>query len=298
VKRGLWRRIKEVALSDVTVLVKGLDHDTLEAIERVLVEADFGPAAFEITEELEAQLRRGSLKSESAARAWLEHRIADYLPGSGEQRELNLGDGAGPAVILVLGVNGVGKTTFIAKLAHRLARQGRSVILAAADTYRAGASEQLTEWAARLEVPCVTGTPGGDPAAVAFDAVEAAKARDIDVVLVDTAGRLHTHGDLMEELKKIARVVERRRDGAPHESFLVLDGTVGQNAMQQGHAFAGAVPVSGLVITKLDGTAKGGAVIRLRRELDVPIAFIGVGEGLDDLEVFDPQRFTERMLAD
>jgi fused signal recognition particle receptor len=201
-------------------------------------------------------------------------------------------------VILVLGVNGVGKTTFIAKLAHRLARQGKSVILAAADTYRAGASEQLTEWAARLEVPCVTGTPGGDPAAVAFDAVEAAKARDIDVVLVDTAGRLHTHGDLMEELKKIARVVERRRDGAPHESFLVLDGTVGQNAMQQGHAFAGAVPVSGLVITKLDGTAKGGAVIRLRRELDVPIAFIGVGEGLDDLEVFDPQRFTERMLAD
>ncbi len=297
-KRGLWRRIKEVALTDVTVLVKGLDHDTLEAIERVLVEADFGPAAFEITEELEAQLRRGSLKSESAARAWLEHRIADYLPGSGEQRELDLGDGAGPAVILVLGVNGVGKTTFIAKLAHRLGRQGKSVILAAADTYRAGASEQLTEWAARLELPCVTGTPGGDPAAVAFDAVEAAKARSIDVVLVDTAGRLHTHGDLMEELKKIARVVERRRDGAPHESFLVLDGTVGQNAMQQGHAFADAVPVSGLVITKLDGTAKGGAVIRLRRELDVPIAFIGVGEGLDDLEVFDPQRFTERMLAD
>jgi fused signal recognition particle receptor len=298
VKRGLWRRIREVALTDVTVLVKGLDHGTLEAIERVLVEADFGSAAFEITEQLEVQLRRGSLKSEGAARAWLERHIADYLPGREEQRELDLGDGTGPAVILVLGVNGVGKTTFIAKLAHRLARQEKSVILAAADTYRAGASEQLTEWASRLEVPCVTGTQGGDPAAVAYDAVEAAKARNIDVVLVDTAGRLHTYGDLMEELKKVARVLERRRDGAPHESFLVLDGTVGQNAMQQGRAFADAVPVSGLVITKLDGTAKGGAVIRLRRELEIPIAFIGVGEGLDDLEVFDPERFTERMLAD
>jgi len=298
VRRGLWRRIKDVALTDVAVLVKGLDHDTLEAMERVLVEADFGSASFEITEELEAQLRRGSLKSEPAVRQWLERRIADYLPGRGEQRELELGDGTGPAVILVLGVNGVGKTTFIAKLAHRLAGRGKSVILAAADTYRAGASEQLREWATRLAVPCVTGTQGGDPAAVAFDAVEAAKARDIDVVLVDTAGRLHTHGDLMEELKKIARVVARRREGAPHESLLVLDGTVGQNAMQQGHAFADAVPVSGLVITKLDGTAKGGAVIRLRRELEIPIAFIGVGEGLDDLEVFDPERFTERLLAD
>ncbi len=298
VKRGLWRRIKEVALTDVAVLVKGLDHDALEAVERVLVEADFGTAAFEVTEEFEDQLRRGSLKSPEAARAWLKQRIAAYLPGSGEQRELNLGDGTGPAVILVLGVNGVGKTTFIAKLAHRLMQQGNSVMLAAADTFRAGASEQINEWASRLEVPCVTGTKGGDPAAVAFDAVEAAKARHIDVVLVDTAGRLHTHGDLMEELKKVARVVGRRRESAPHESLLVLDGTVGQNALQQGHAFADAVPVSGLVITKLDGTAKGGAVIRVRRELGIPIAFIGVGEDLDDLEVFDPERFTERLLAD
>ena len=297
-KRGLWRRIKEVALTDVTVLVKGLDHDTLEEVERVLVEADFGSAALELSEELEQQLRRGQLKTTEATRTWLKQRIAAYLPGQGSTGELNLGDGKGPAVVLVLGVNGVGKTTFIARLAHRLQRLGKTVLLAAADTFRAGASEQLEVWAERLDAPCVTGAKGGDPAAVAYDAVEAGKARGVDVVLVDTAGRLHTHGDLMEELKKIARVVERRREGAPHESLLVLDGTVGQNALQQGHAFANAVPVTGLVVTKLDGTAKGGAVVRLRRELGIPITFIGVGESLDDLEVFDPERFTERLLSD
>lgn len=297
-KRGLWRRIKEVALTDVTVLVKGLDHDTLEEVERVLVEADFGSTALELSEELEQQLRRGQLKTTDAVRTWLKQRIAAYLPGDGSTGELNLGDGKGPAVVLVLGVNGVGKTTFIARLAHRLRRLGKTVLLAAADTFRPGASEQLAVWAERLDAPCVTGAKGGDPAAVAYDAVEAAKARGIDVVLVDTAGRLHTHGDLMEELKKIARVIERRCEGAPHESLLVLDGTVGQNALQQGHAFADAVPVTGLVITKLDGTAKGGAVVRLRRELGIPIRFIGVGESLDDLEVFDPERFTERLLSD
>lgn len=297
-KRGLWRRIKEVALTDVTVLVKGLDHDTLEEVERVLVEADFGSTALELSEEFEEQLRRGQLKTTDAVRTWLKQRIAAYLPGDGSTGELNLGEGKGPAVVLVLGVNGVGKTTFIARLAHRLQRLGKTVLLAAADTFRPGASEQLAVWAERLDAPCVTGAKGGDPAAVAYDAVEAAKARGIDVVLVDTAGRLHTHGDLMEELKKIARVIERRCERAPHESLLVLDGTVGQNALQQGHAFADAVPVTGLVITKLDGTAKGGAVVRLRRELGIPITFIGVGESLDDLEVFDPERFTERLLSD
>ncbi len=297
-RKGLWRRIKEVALTDVGVLVRGLDHDTLGEVERVLVEADFGAAALEITEELEDQLRRGTLKTTDAVRQWLRDRIACYLPSADETREIDLGDGDGPAVFLVLGVNGTGKTTFIARLAHRLLQEGRTVLLAAADTFRAGASEQLQEWAGRLGVPCVTGTQGGDPAAVAFDAVEAAKARGIDVVLVDTAGRLHTHDDLMEELKKIARVVGRRRDGAPHESFLVVDGTVGQNALLQGRTFAQAVPVTGLVITKLDGTAKGGAVARVREELGLPITFVGVGEGLGDLEPFDPQRFAERLLSD
>jgi fused signal recognition particle receptor len=296
-KRGLWGKIKGAALTDVAVLVKGLDRDQLDGVERVLVEADFGAAAFELTEALEEELRRGTLKTERAVRNWLKERISRYLLNASAGADLDLGDGAGPAVILVLGVNGSGKTTVIARLAYRLLKQGKTVLLAAADTYRAGAREQLGEWAGRLDVACVTGGSGGDPAAVAYDAIEAAKARGIDVVLVDTAGRLHTHQDLMEELRKIARVVARRRDGAPHESLLVLDGTVGQNALRQGLAFAEAVPVTGLVITKLDGTARGGAVIGVLRELSIPIRFVGVGEGLEDLDDFDPERFTERLLA-
>lgn len=298
VRGGLWRRIKDVALTDVGVLVRGLDEDTLGGVERVLAEADLGTAALEIAEDLEQQLRRGKLKTEAAVREWLGWRIAEYLPGSGAGPELNLGDGDGPGVVLVLGVNGVGKTTFIAKLAHRLREEGRSVLLAAADTYRAGASEQLRAWAEQLDFPYVVGTQGGDPAAVAFDALASATARGIDVVLIDTAGRLHTHGDLMEELKKIVRVVGRKRAGAPHECLLVLDATVGQNAAQQGKVFADAVPVTGLVLTKLDGTAKGGAVIRMRHEMRLPIRFVGVGERIEDLELFDPDRFAERMLAD
>ncbi|MDH3456376.1 MAG: signal recognition particle-docking protein FtsY [Gemmatimonadota bacterium] len=297
-KRGLWRRIKEVALTDVTVLVRGLDHDTLEAVERVLVEADFGPAAFEICEELEQKLRRGTLKSTAAVRTWLRDRIADYLPMTNDPGQLHIGDGSCPGIILVLGVNGVGKTTSIAKLAARLQREGKSVLLAAADTYRAGAREQLAVWAARMGIEYVGGTQAGDPAAVAFDAIEAAKARQIDVVVIDTAGRLHTHGDLMDELKKIARVVARRCPGAPHESLLVLDATVGQNALRQGRAFADAVPLTGIVLAKLDSTAKGGAALLVQRELDVPIRFVGTGEKLGDLEPFSSERFAEQLLAD
>ncbi len=298
VKGGLWSRIKQVALSDVSVLVKGLDRDALGDIERVLVEADFGVAALDIAEELEDKARRGELKSADAMRSWLKIRIVDHFSGDADRSSLYLGDGNGPAVIMVLGVNGVGKTTQIAKLAHRFVRRNKKVLLAAADTFRAGAPEQLGEWARRLGVPCVTGAYGGDPAAVAFDAVDAGAARGIDIVLIDTAGRLHTHGDLMEELKKVARVVGRRREGAPHESLLVLDGTVGQNALSQGMSFAKAVPVTGLIIAKLDGTAKGGAVLAIRRELGIPIKFIGVGEGLGDLEEFDPDLFAERLLSD
>ncbi len=203
-----------------------------------------------------------------------------------------------PTVIVMLGVNGVGKTTQAAKLAHRLVQDGKSVILAAADTFRAGAAEQLSIWAERLGLPAVTGTRGGDPAAVAFDAVESAMARGTDVVIVDTAGRLHTESDLMTELQKIVRVVGRRCEGAPHESFLVLDGTVGQNAIQQGKLFSSAVPVTGLIVTKLDGTAKGGAVVSLQREIGVPVRYLGVGEALDDLVDFEPRRFAERLLGD
>jgi fused signal recognition particle receptor len=295
---GLWQRIKTLALTDVSSLLPGRVRETLERLERVLVEADFGPAAFELLEALEQELPRGALKSEDAVRAWLIQRIAAILADGGDPGSLALGAGDGPAVILMLGVNGVGKTTQIAKLAHRLLEQGHSVLLAAADTYRAGAAEQLKVWAGRLGVPCVVGAPRTDPAAVAFDALDAAAARGAGVVLVDTAGRLHTQTDLMEELKKVRRVIARKREGAPHETLLVLDATIGQNAVQQGKAFAAALPLSGLVLTKLDGTARGGSVVALRRELKVPIRFLGTGEGLADLEVFDPAAFAERLLAD
>lgn len=293
VKGGLWRRIK-------AAFVGGVDAGVLEAVERVLVEADFGPVAFQLLEAMEQELRRGTLKTEDDTQRWLLERIA-ALVRDGDGREpgaFNLGDGAGPAVFLMVGVNGVGKTTQIAKLARRLQREGRTVLLAAADTFRAGASEQLAHWGERLGAAVVTGPAGGDPAAVAFDAIEAATARKIDVVLIDTAGRLHTHRDLMAELQKIHRVVARRRPGAPHETLLVLDATIGQNAVQQGKAFAAAIPVTGLIIAKLDGTAKGGAVVALRSELRLPIRLLGLGEGLDDLEVFDPATFAERLLAD
>ncbi len=293
-KGGLWKRIRQVALSDVGVLVRGLDTDTLEDVERTLLEADFGPASFEIAEQFGDLLRRGKLQSTDEVRAWLEERLLEYLPQ--EQPSLSLGDGAGPGVVLVLGVNGVGKTTTIAKLAQRLLGAGKTVLLAAADTFRAGAAEQLTIWAERLGVPYVTGSQKGDPAAVAFDAVESAQAKSIDVVLIDTAGRLHTQGDLMDELRKVARVVGRKRDGAPHESLLVLDGTVGQNALQQGKTFSEAVPVTGLIVTKLDGTAKGGAVVRLRHELDIPIRYVGTGEGVNDLAPFDAHDFIRQLL--
>ena len=298
-KRGLWQRIKAVALTDVGVLVRGLDRDALERVERVLLEADFGPATFTLIEDLEEVMRRGTVKTEATLRQWLVEEIAGQARAAGAAEALRVPqDDAGPAVILVFGVNGVGKTTQTAKLARRLQREGKSVLLAAADTYRAGAVEQLAIWADRLGVPCVTGQQGGDPAAVAFDAVEAAAARHVDVVLVDTAGRLHTQGSLMDELRKVVRVVGRRRPGAPHEALLILDGTVGQNAIHQGRAFAEAVPLTGVIVTKLDGTAKGGAALAVRRELGVPIRFVGVGEGLDDLEPFDAVRFAERLLAD
>ena len=204
---------------------------------------------------------------------------------------------APPTVILVFGVNGVGKTTAVAKLGARLAHEGRSVLFAAADTFRAGAAEQLQVWADRLGVPCITGTK--DPAAVAFDAIAAARARGggIDTVLVDTAGRLHTEERLLEELKKVVRVAARQQPGAPHESFLVLDATVGQNAVHQARAFAAAVPLTGLIVTKLDGTAKGGSVVALERAVQVPIRFLGTGEGLGDLEVFAAERFARRLIG-
>ncbi len=297
-KDGLWARIKRVALTDVGALMRGLNAEDLEKMERVLIEADFGVAAtVELTQALEDEVRKGELKTEADLRRSLESRLAGMLDGQAQAGTIARAE-PGPTVILLVGVNGTGKTTTAAKLARRLKREGRKVLLAAADTYRAGAITQLQVWATRLDIPCVAGAPGGDPAAVAFDAIDAAVSRGLDTVIVDTAGRLHTQEGLMDELRKVVRVVARRLPGAPHETLLVLDGTVGQNAVQQGRLFAQAVTPTGIVVTKLDGSARGGAVTALRRELGLPIRLLGVGEALDDLEPFDPKRFAEHLLAE
>jgi len=294
---GLWGRLKRLAMTDVGAMVRGFNAADLEAMERLLLEADFGvPATMDLMATLEDGVRRGRWKSEEDLREALVDRLAQLLespaaPGAIAQAH------PGPTVVLFVGVNGVGKTTSVAKLAHRLRREGRQVLLGAADTWRAGAIAQLELWAERVGVPCVSGAPGGDPAAVAFDAIVAALARGADTVLIDTAGRLHTQEGLMEELRKVARVLGRRVPGAPHEVLLVLDATVGQNAVQQGKLFAEAVPLTGLVITKMDGTARGGAVVALRRALGVPIRFLGRGEEIDDLVPFDPRDFARRLLA-
>ena len=287
---GLWKQI-------ATLFGGGaVDYAKLENVQRLLVEADFGVAA---TNETVERLS----KAKTIDQAALERIVAEQLgPAAAPLARAE----QPPTVVLVFGVNGTGKTTTIAKLAHQLVRQGRSVLLAAADTFRAGATEQLETWAGRLNVPFVGGRGGknsgtggkADPAAVAFDAVDAGLARGIDTVLVDTAGRLHTDERLREELKKVVRVVGKRHNGAPHESLLVLDATIGQNAVQQAMEFSAAVPLTGLVITKLDGTAKGGSVIALRRAVPAPIRYLGTGETLDDLELFDPDRYAHRLVSE
>jgi len=280
---GLWKKVGRLFTGGASDAVK------LEAVQRLLVEADFGVAA---TNETVERLSH----ADTVDQASLERIVVEQLgPAAAPLARAP----APPTVILIFGVNGTGKTTSVAKLAKRLQGEGRSVLLAAADTFRAGATEQLKVWADRLGAPFVGASQRGDPAAVAFDAVEAAATRGVDTVLVDTAGRLHTDERLREELKKVVRVVGKRRPGggAPHESLLVLDATVGQNAVRQAEVFAAAVPLTGLVITKLDGTAKGGSVVALRRAVPVPIRFLGTGETLDDLELFDPVLFAHRLVS-
>ena len=279
---GLWQRIARAL---------GRGTDGIAEAERILLEADFGVVA---TDELIE-----GLKTASDREGYLERTVTALLADPAVTPGELARAAEPPTVILIYGVNGVGKTTTVAKLGARLERAGRRILLAAADTFRAGAVEQLRRWAERLDVPCVGGSGDGrgDPAAVAFDAIDAALARGRDTVLIDTAGRLHTEPQLMEELKKVARVVAKRSPGAPHESLLVLDGTVGQNAVSQARAFAAAVPLTGLIVTKLDGTARGGAVVALRRAVPVPIRFVGTGEGLDDLAVFDAVSYARRLVT-
>jgi fused signal recognition particle receptor len=296
-KLGLWQRIKRLALTDVRALARGLNAQDLEQMEQLLIEADFGvPATLDLVEHLELRVRQGKVKTDTDLREALVERLTVILTAPGNP-DLLARPESGPSVVLVIGVNGVGKTTSVAKLAARLVAQKQRVLLGAADTYRAGAIAQLQLWADRVGVPCVAGAPGGDPAAVTFDAVEAGVSRGVDVVLIDTAGRLHTQDGLMAELGKVVRVAGKKVPGAPHEVFLVLDGSVGQNAVQQGKLFAQVVRPTGLIVTKLDGSARGGAVVALRRELDVPIRYIGTGESIGDLEAFDPRRMAEILVG-
>jgi fused signal recognition particle receptor len=284
-------------------LVRGkdtVDAETLDELEEVLVTSDVGvKTTLDIIREVEDRVARDQYVStkeldalirDEIARLMLEHapdRPADFdapLPHK-------------PHVIMVVGVNGVGKTTTIGKMAYRYRQAGKNVLLGAADTFRAAAIEQLDIWADRAGAPIIKQKHGADPAAVAFDTLAAAKSRDTDVVLIDTAGRLHTKGGLMDELSKIKRVMDRQVEGAPHEVLLVLDASTGQNAIRQAEEFTKSVDVTGLVLTKLDGTAKGGIVIGISNEFQVPVKYIGVGESVEDLQIFDRSRFVEALFT-
>jgi fused signal recognition particle receptor len=295
-KPSLWKKIKDIALTDVGVLVRGLDEGSLEKIEETLLAADFGVSAtMRLVDVVESLSRSGRIRTEQQFFETVEREILKIL---GEGRtDTDLKEATSPpTVYLMVGVNGVGKTTTIGKLAHRLKKEGRRVLLAAGDTFRAGAIDQLKVWADRVGADFVGAQPGADPASVAFDAIDAAISRRADVVIIDTAGRLHTQDDLMSELAKIGRVVDRRLPGAPHETLLVLDATVGQNALAQARTFGRALPLTGLVLAKLDSTARGGMVVALKQELDLPVKLVGTGESIDALEAFDPEQFARAVL--
>jgi fused signal recognition particle receptor len=264
------------------------DDEAWERLEEALIAADVGvPATAELVRRLE---ERGEVGDLAAA---LEREIADVL-GSPPTLALN----GSPSVVLVVGVNGTGKTTTIGKLARKLREHGRSVLLGAADTFRAAAEEQLEIWAERAGADFVGAARGADPAAVAYDAIEAGRARGHDVVVVDTAGRLHTQANLMQELAKVRRVIASRLEGAPHETLLVIDATTGQNGLQQARLFGEAVDVTGVTLTKLDGSAKGGIAVAIAHELRLPVKLVGVGEGLEDLRPFDPADFARALVRD
>ncbi len=298
-RRSLWQRIKDVALMDVAVVGRGgVSPGSLERLEEILLEADFGVSvALKLVADVELLAERGKIRTHDEFMEALRTGVEDALRAGRSDPAVATAH-PGPTVILVVGVNGAGKTTFIGKLAHRYRRAGQSVLLAAGDTYRAGAIDQLRLWAERTGAEFVGGKPGGDPAAVAFDALDAALARGVDVVVVDTAGRLHTQSGLMTELQKVARVIGKRIDGAPHETLLVLDGTIGQNAVAQARSFAQAVSVSGVVVTKVDGTARGGIVVAVHEAIDVPVKFVGVGERPEDLLAFDPDVYARELVAE
>ena len=304
-RRGFFSRLRENLGRSSRALAQGLnelafdpsDDDVWERLEELLIAADVGvPATVEIVQALEAESAAGSLRTPEELREALQRIVAAKLSQPLERSALDLRND--PAVILVVGVNGTGKTTTIGKLAYQLHEAGASVVIGAADTFRAAASEQLETWAGRAQADFVGSASGSDPAAVAFDAVSAGVARGRRVVIVDTAGRLHTQEHLMEELSKVRRVIEQRLPGAPHETLLTIDSTTGQNGLQQARMFTQAAEVSGLVLTKLDGSAKGGIAIAIAHEMGLPIKLIGIGEGLEDLRPFDADAFARALFAE
>lgn len=293
VKAGL-EKTKNNFVKKVETIVIGyaeIDDDFLDDLEATMLTGDLGPKTTTyLMKEIRRGVTEGIINNTSEVMPFMEDRITEMLGAQEEVLELHK-----PEVILVVGVNGVGKTTTIAKLAHYYAEQGKKVIIAAGDTFRAAASEQLSIWADRVGVSIVKHKEGADPAAVVFDACASAIAKEADLVIVDTAGRLHTKVNLMEELKKIGRVADKKIPGAPHQTLLVLDGTTGQNAVSQAKLFGEAIPVTGIVVTKLDGTAKGGVVISIKEELGVPVRWIGVGEQMDDLRPFNAKEFANAL---
>jgi fused signal recognition particle receptor len=296
-KRSLWQRVKDLVRTDVGVLLRGgVDQGSLEALEELLIESDFGvPTSLALVAEVERLAKRGDVKTEAEFRDALAAGVELALRAGNSDPALRVA-ATGPTVVLVIGVNGAGKTTFIGKFAADCKSRGQKVLLGAADTFRAGAIDQLRVWAERSGVDFVGGAAGSDPASVAFDAVDAGIKRGADVIIVDTAGRLHTSDDLMTELRKINRVIAKRLPDAPHEVLLVLDGTIGQNALAQARTFSAAVSVTGIVVTKLDGTAKGGIVVAVHEALNVPIKFVGLGEQIGDLAPFDAADYARELV--
>ncbi|MEM6333885.1 MAG: signal recognition particle-docking protein FtsY [Planctomycetota bacterium] len=296
---GALGKTREAAGRTVTTLLTGkpLSRELLREVEKALIQADVGvKTAIELRKDLEAGWERGEIETGDAALDFLKSQLVAYFPA--EDRALRFAEaGAGPTVVLVAGINGAGKTTSIAKIAKSLRDDNKSVLLAACDTFRAAAVEQLEIWSGRLGVEVVKGQQGGDPAAVAFDAAEAALARSVDVLVVDTAGRLHTQDHLMRQLTKIRSVLGKKIPGAPHEVILVIDATTGQNGVNQAKAFAEATDVTGIFLSKLDGSARGGIVVAIREALNLPVKFVGTGETVDDVQPFEPGPFVEAMFA-
>jgi fused signal recognition particle receptor len=297
VRRGLAKTHERISdgLSSILRMGRKLDDDLCDELEDLMISADLGVAATtELIDQIRAAHKEGEIEDASHVREYLKKELVRLL---GESDTTIRKADQPPTVILVAGVNGSGKTTSIAKLAHHFNQNGQKVVLAASDTFRAAAVEQLDIWAGRIGVDIVKHQTGADPAAVTYDALEAAIARGADVLIVDTAGRLHTKKNLMVELEKIRRVMQKLKPDAPHEVILVLDATTGQNALEQARQFNEAIHVTGIFLTKLDGTAKGGIVVAVKRQINVPVKFIGVGETPEDIEPFDPLKFVEALIG-